>query len=431
MKDERFDKINDLLKMEVVPAFGCTGPIGVAYAAAEARDAVGGTPQKIIVRADKDMCCKNDDVGIPNTPVKGLKMAASMGAFAGNASAKLEVIKNFTPEDEVKARAFSESENVQIIPDWETNILGVYIAVDVETENGIGKAIVAKKHNNLVYKEANGKVLFNGKFDRCGSLDETHEPIRQYTLKDFWDYATQIDIKELYWLREAIEMNSALADMALTGKAGIGLGKMLVKNGGDDIIRRAKGMTAAGAEARMSGINMPAMSCATSGNAGITGAVTMYALADSLQKDEEKLLRALALCYSVTCFGKNRIGRHSAMCACAVVASCGVAAGTVLLLEGGFNEVLSAINNTVLNVFGTLCDGARYGCALKLASAAGAAMEGAFLAMEGISTPANEGVTCGNGEETIKFMGEFAKNGMLDIDMNLCKVLYNKQNIIS
>ena len=67
------------------------------------------------------------------------------------------------------------------------------------------------------------------------------------------------------------------------------------------------------------------------------------------------------------------------MCACAVVASCGVAAGTVLLLGGGLDEVMNAVNNTVLNVFGVVCDGARYGCALKLSSAAGIALEGEML----------------------------------------------------
>jgi len=426
MEKEQLSRLNELLKTDVLPAFGCTGPIAVSYVAAEARSAVGGTPQKIIVRADKDICSKNDDVGIPGTTVKGLKMAASLGACAGDPAAKLEVLKGVTPEQEAQARAFAETGDIQIIPDWETDVLGIYIAVEVMTENGVGKATVAKKHHNVVYKEANGKVLIDQHFDRRAGLDESNEPISQYGLRDFFEYATQIDIEELYWLREALRMNKDLADMALTGKTGIGLGQTLLENSGDDIVRRAKAMAAAGSEARMGGLDMPTMSCATSGNAGITGAVTLLSLANDLGKSEEELLRALALCYFVTCFGKNRIGRHSAMCACAVVASCGVAAGTVLLLGGGLEKVMNAINNTILNVFGVLCDGARYGCALKLSSAAGIAMEGAMLAMKGANTPADEGVTCANGEETINFMGRFAKSGMKDTDLYLCKALFNK-----
>ncbi|MCI8399318.1 MAG: serine dehydratase subunit alpha family protein [Oscillibacter sp.] len=428
MEKEQLRRLNELLKTDVLPAFGCTGPIAVSYVAAEARDAVGGTPKKIVVRADKDICSKNDDVGIPGTAVKGLRMAASLGAWAGDPAAKLEVLKGITPEQEAQARAFAEQGDIEILPDWETDILGIYISVEVTTENGVGKATVAKKHHNLVYKEANGTVLADQHFDRQAGLDESHDPISEYGLADFFSYATQIDIEELYWLREALSMNKALADMALSGKTGIGLGRMLMDNSGGDMVRRAKAMAAAGSEARMGGLDMPTMSCATSGNAGITGAVTLLSLAEDLGKSEEELLRALALCYFVTCFGKNRIGRHSAMCACAVVASCGVAAGTVLLLGGGLEEVHNAINNTILNVFGVVCDGARYGCALKLASAAGIAMEGALLAQKGVCTPADEGVTCANGEETINFMGRFAKNGMKDTDLYLCKALFSKHN---
>lgn len=428
MKSEQFRRLNDLLKEDVLPAFGCTGPVAVAYVAAEARSAVGGTPQKIVIRADKDICAKNDDVGIPGTMVKGLKMAASMGACAGDPAAKLEVLKNITPGQEAQARAFSEQGDVQIIPDWDTDILGIYIAAEVTTENGVGKATVAKRHHNVVYKEANGKVLIDQRFDRRAGLDESQDPIHEYSFRDFYEYATEIEIEELYWLREALHINKDLTDMAISGKTGIGLGKTLLENSGGDFVRRAKAMAAAGSEARMGGLDMPAMSCATSGNAGITGAVTLLSLAQDLHKSEDELLRALALCYFVTCFGKNRIGRHSAMCACAVVASCGVAAGTVLLLGGGLDEVMNAVNNTVLNVFGVVCDGARYGCALKLSSAAGIAMEGAMLAVKGVCTPPDEGVTCKNGERTIDFMGKFAKNGMKDTDLYLCKALFEKQN---
>ena len=82
-----------------------------------------------------------------------------------------------------------------------------------------------------------------------------------------------------------------------------------------------------------------------------------------------------------------------------------------------------------MNVFGIVCDGARNGCALKVSSAVGIAIEGAMLAMKGIATPSDEGVTCGNGEETISFMGKFAKEGMRNTDLYLCKALYEKQTL--
>ena len=40
--------ILDILLAEVKPALGCTGPISVAFAAAAAKDAVGGTPLQVL-----------------------------------------------------------------------------------------------------------------------------------------------------------------------------------------------------------------------------------------------------------------------------------------------------------------------------------------------------------------------------------------------
>ena len=426
MDKKIYDQMNDILKAEIKPAFGCTGPIGIAYATAEARDAVGGTPVRIKITADKDMCAKNGDVGIPSTTYKGIEIAACLGAFAGDASKKLEVLKGITPEDEKRAYAFARAGDIQVIPDWETEKIGVFIEAEVETENGIGKAIVAKTHSNLVYKAANDTVLVDEHFERIGNLDETKDPITEFGIADFYEYATTIPIEELYWLREALQMNRALSEKALSGSTGIGLAAQLMENAGGDIIRRAKAWAAAGSEARMGGLNMSTMACATSGNVGITGSMPLMSLAEDLGKSEEDLLRAPAFSYYVTCLGKNRIGRHSAMCACVVAASCGVAAGTSLLLGGDLQTAMGAINNTVCNVFGVVCDGARYACALKLSSAVGIAIEGAMLAKKGVILPANEGVTGQDGQATIEFLGQFAKKGMIYTDKFLCQELYKK-----
>ena len=87
-----------------------------------------------------------------------------------------------------------------------------------------------------------------------------------------------------------------------------------------------------------------------------------------------------------------------------------------------------AVNNTVVNIFGVVCDGARLACALKLSSAAGVAIECAMMAKDGVMTPANEGIVAGNADQTLDFMGDFAQHGMAGSDLALCKALYKKQN---
>ena len=105
----QYQELLAILKKEVTPALGCTGPTAVSYAAAEAASAVGGVPQKILLKVDRHIGTKNGDVGIPGTSVVGIKMAAALGAIAGDASAGLNVLHNVTPEDEQKALAFSRS----------------------------------------------------------------------------------------------------------------------------------------------------------------------------------------------------------------------------------------------------------------------------------------------------------------------------------
>jgi len=410
------------LKEEVQPALGCTGPTVFSYVAAEARDAVGGTPLKIIIRADKDKCAKENDVGIPGTQVLGVKMAAALGAFAGDPKKKLEVLDSVTPEMERLAYEFSVSDNIIVEPDWETPIVGIYVDITVETDRGTGRAIVVKTHTNLVYKSANGKAIIDQPFDRLSSiLDENNDFMAGCKIRDMYDFAIQVPLDELLFLRDTIVMNRTLADAALNGELGKTFALSMLARGKDDMVVRAKALTAAAAEARMLGYNLPAMSCATSGNVGITASLPLISIAESLGKTEEELLRALAFSYLLTIMGKNRIGRQSAMCACMVTASFAVAGAAAMLFGGNPEQIDMAINNTIVNVFGVVCDGARRACALKLSSATGIALEGAMLAMDGIAVENNEGVCRATADRSVDFMGRHAKNGMLESDLFLCK----------
>ena len=154
--DKKQEEMYAILKKELAPALGCTGPTAVSYVAAEAATAVGGKPLKVEVKVDRHIGTKNSDVGIPGTSSVGLKIAAALGAIAGDAQAGLNVLHKVTKEDEAVAQAFSKSGNVSVIPDLETDILGLYMDCVVTTDKGIGRAIVLKTHTNLVVNGAIG-----------------------------------------------------------------------------------------------------------------------------------------------------------------------------------------------------------------------------------------------------------------------------------
>lgn len=422
------NELLSILHKEVTPALGCTGPTALAYVAAEAAEAVGGTPKSVKIMVDRHMGTKNCDVGIPNSVYVGNEIAAALGAIAGDASAKLNVLHKVTPDDEAVAKQFVLDGHVQVVPDLETEVLGLFMDCTVETDKGIGRAVVVKTHTNLVHKEANGVVTVDIPYDRIASMNETHDAMASYVLADFYAFATERPLEDLLFLREAVEMNKKLASTIFTGEAkGAGFAKSMMSRSEGNRIRKAKALVAAGAEARMAGLSLPAMSCATSGNVGLTASLPLISLAEDLESSEEALLRALAMSFLVTICVKNRIGRVSSMCACVTAASEGIAAGTVMLLGGDLAQIDNAITTTIVNVFGVVCDGARLACAMKLASAAGIAMECAEIAMDGYKTPANEGVVGENADDSLNFMGSFAQNGMKGSDLALCKALYAKR----
>ena len=152
------------------------------------------------------------------------------------------------------------------------------------------------------------------------------------------------------------------------------------------------------------------MSCATSGNVGLTASLPLISMAEDLNASEEQLLRALAMSFLMTICVKNRIGRVSSMCACVTAASQGVAAGASMLLGGDLAGIDRAINNTVVNIFGVVCDGARLACALKLSSAIGIAIECAMMAKDDVMTPADQGIVGSDADDTLNFMGDFAQH---------------------
>lgn len=94
-----------ILKREVKPALGCTGPTSVSFAASVAQAAVEGEVKSIKVVMDRDTYKNSIAVGIPGTSLLGLDIAASLGAVAGDAEAGLEVLHNITKEDEKRAIA--------------------------------------------------------------------------------------------------------------------------------------------------------------------------------------------------------------------------------------------------------------------------------------------------------------------------------------
>ena len=89
-----------LLQAEMKPAFGCTEPIALAYAAAKAASILDEFPNHIHARCSANIIKNVKSVVIPNSGGrKGLAAATVLGAIVGHPERELEVLEAATDED--------------------------------------------------------------------------------------------------------------------------------------------------------------------------------------------------------------------------------------------------------------------------------------------------------------------------------------------
>ena len=255
------------------------------------------------------------------------------------------------------------------------------------------------------------------------------------TIKELVENIEKLNFEDIKFLLDGISMNEEIAKVGLEGKVGIGVGygmKKSMEEGllGDDLMNQAMMITAAASDARMAGVKMPVMSSNGSGNHGLTAILPIVAYNKKFPKTEEELAKALAISHLVTAYVKNFTGRLSAVCGCGVAASTGATAAISWLMSKDINQIEGAIENMVANLSGMICDGAKAGCALKLASAASAAVQSAIIAKQGCYVPPMNGIVGSRVEQSIKNLGKVSDKGMSTTDKVIINVMdeMNKLN---
>ena len=434
-----------LIKREVKPALGCTEPIAVALAVAKATEIIhencpccGDWRMKADFRLDIAVSAnilKNGmGVGIPGTGMVGLPVAAALGAVCGDSSKGLEVLSGLTPAAVERAKALVASGNVHISVADTVHLLYVKatVAVDEATVASAevdphAYAVIEDDHDRIVETSFADKILMSSE-SAAAAIEHVQE---EYNLqvKDIWDFACTAPLEDISFILGDRELNLALALEGLHGDYGLQVGKTIRENQkevfGDDYMSFAMGMTAAASDARMAGCTLPAMSNSGSGNQGITVSMPVIAYAISYNVPDDRLTRALILSNLVAIHIKHYLGKLSALCGC-VVASTGSACGVVYLEGGGYEQVCAAIKNMAGNITGMVCDGAKVGCAMKVASGVSCAVQSAVLALKGTCIPSTDGIIEDDVEKTIRNIGAIGSAGMkvtdrMILDIMLCK----------
>ena len=409
MRDLRTNLI-DILKAQVKPAVGCTEPVAVALACAKAKELLGEevVKNKILVSPNvyKNAMC----VGIPGTDRLGLKIAVAMGLVGGKSEDGLTLLEGLTEEQVRESERYVDTTPISIEPlDTKEKVV---IDVTLEGENNKSRVIIKTKHDNFVFIQQNDLVLLDqvdGYAEKAEvQTEEKKENIMDnITIQEIVTNIENMDLEDIKFLLDGIEMNTDMAKYGLENKIGIGVGRGIkesIEEGllGDGIMTKAMLLTAAASDARMGGAKLPVMSSNGSGNHGLTAILPIVAYAQKYPQSDEKMAKALAISHLITAYVKNFTGRLSAVCGCGVAASTGASAGISWLMDGNINHIYGAIENMIADLSGMICDGAKAGCALKLSSAASAAVQSAVIAKQGYSVPALNGIVGTRVEESIQ-----------------------------
>lgn len=423
---EKFCKV---LKEEVVPAFGCTEPVAVAYASARAREVLGEMPTRVELTLSGNVLKNAMSVGIPGTGMKGIDIAATVGIIGGDEKAGLEVLKNITQENVEKAKELLKKKFITIKLSTLPNKL--YIEAKVFANDKWASVEIKDLHTNITRIEKNGEVILEKKAECSNDCSRVTEENREFmTVKSIFEFIENVDCSEIKFMEEAIRLNSIIAEEGLLNDYGLRVGKTRlanIENGliADSVESYAIAMTAAASDARMAGSTLAVMTNSGSGNQGITATVPVIAAGKKMGVSPEVLLKAVTLSSLIAIHMKNHLGRLSALCGC-VVASTGSSCGISYLMGGKLPEIEGTIKNVLGDITGMFCDGAKPGCALKIATGVSAGIQGAILANNGMVIGADEGIVDKCVEKTIENACLIGRDAMEETDKAILKIMVNK-----
>lgn len=424
------EELTRLIREDMRPALGVTEPGAIAFAVSKARTYVKGAVTGVELRLNSGMYKNAYTCGIPNNSFMGNEYAAALGLLAGKPEMGLECLAEVTEADNAAAEELVAAGKIKVSMSGISS--RIFIEAKVTAEDGEAVVTIRGSHTNIVRIQVNGETVFSGS-EESGEEESAPPLIHSYTLEQMVSYADTVPAAEISFISEAYEMNYRLFKEGLENPRTTYARYLLEKNGGqiisEDEQKTASLLCNAAIEARVIGLDFPAMSITGSGAHGIIATMPLYGVAKHRGLSEEKLWRATAISYLVCMYIKEYSGKLSAFCGCGIAAGTGMACGLIYLYGGGIKEMERVINNMASSITGMICDGGNQGCTMKGIVAVDAAFQSADFAMHGISIEPVHGINGRTPEATMRHMGEIASPGMEGTEKTIVDILQEKSGV--
>ena len=421
-------ELTALIQKDMVPALGVTEPGAIAFCVAKAKSYAKGELLHLNVAMNSGMYKNAFTCGIPNSKEVGNVFAAALGYVAGNPDKGLESLANVTPSDNVSAQKLIDEGKITVALSGISS--RIFIEATLETKESKVILTIRDMHTNITKVVVNGETVLE-------NIPETEEAdttkihsIHRYTLAELVDYVNTVPLEEIEFVKEAYKVNLALFEEALKNPRTTFARQLLAMNGGE-VISQDEQMTAsllcnASIEARVIGLDRPAMSITGSGAHGIIATMPLYGVYKIHGFSEEILYRATMLSYLICTYIKEYSGRLSAFCGCAIAAGTGMACALAYLKGGTVEQMEYTLNNMASSITGMICDGGNQGCTMKGVAACDAAFRSVAFALQGVHIDKVHGINGRTPEDTMRNMGLIASPGMVGTEKTIVEIFEGK-----
>ena len=443
-------ELTRLIQKDMVPALGVTEPGAIAFCVAKAKSYAKGELLHLNVAMNSGMYKNAFTCGIPNSKEVGNVFAAALGYVAGNPDKGLESLANVTPSDNVSAQKLIDEGKITVALSGISS--RIFIEATLETKESKVVLTIRDMHTNITKVVVNGETVLERE-DEADSLEAKEtanrhktddseaemateagtakiHSIHRYTLADLVDYVNTVPLEEIEFVKEAYKVNLDLFEEALKNPRTTFARQLLAMNGGE-VISQDEQMTAsllcnASIEARVIGLDKPAMSITGSGAHGIIATMPLYGVYKIHGFSEEMLYRATMLSYLICTYIKEYSGRLSAFCGCAIAAGTGMACALTYLKGGSVEQMEYTLNNMASSITGMICDGGNQGCTMKGVAACDVAFRSMAFALQGVHIDKVHGINGKTPEDTMRNMGLIASPGMVGTEKTIVEIFEEK-----
>lgn len=423
--------LSEILKHDVFPALGCTEPMAVAYAASAAGKELEGDITEVHISVDPGVYKNGFAVAIPNTDgERGNLIAGVLGALIQRPDLRMEIMSGVTEDILQQAKRLVKTGQVDIGCDRSKERL--YIEVFLRSERDSARAIIEGSHTNLVRLEHNDREVFQSHEAETDRSDHEFRTVLGNTsIATLVDMVEQIEQTDYDYIKRGIDMNLRICDAGHSlRRVGHYISELVKKNQQEDsLFSSCEVMTSSAVDARMAGLSLPVMSSGGSGNQGIVAILVPYLVGKHYDLEEGTIVRSLALSHLMNSYIKCFTGDLSPLCGCAIAAGVGAAVAIVYQRAGkDMAKITLAANNLISDLGGMLCDGAKEGCALKVASSTHSAIRAAHMALNDHGITPLEGFVGTTLEDTIRHLSQIGVIGMSQANNTMLNIMIEKSS---